>query len=147
MKLFFTFLLVFSFQYDDAVHIPYMTDEMKAIATCESGDTITFGTVDWTAVNVNKDGTIDSGAFQFNSYWVWNSSNTWIMRHVINDLGMDARSFFKEFPTARHAPPSIQIMTFEYLWDNGRGWKNWNASKYCWGEWMYIDNNGVARIR
>lgn len=147
MKVFISFLLLFSFQFDVDVYVPPMTTEMKAIAACESGDTININSVDWNAVNINDDGTIDSGAFQFNSYWVWNSSNTWIMRHVISDLGMDKRSFFKEYPTARHAPPSIQIMVFNYLWDNGAGWKNWNASKNCWSKWMYINQDGVAVIR
>jgi hypothetical protein len=121
-----------------------MTNEMKAIAACESGNLVDLNSRDWNAINVNDNKTIDTGAFQFNSYWIWNSSNTWIMKHVIKDLGMDTRSFFKEYPTARHAPPSIQIATFEYLWNNGYGWKNWKASQSCWSQWLIINEEGRA---
>lgn len=121
-----------------------MTNEMKAIAACESGNRVDINSHDWEAVNVNDNGTTDTGAFQFNSYWIWNSSNTWMMRHVIKDLGMNTRSFFKEYPTARHAPPSIQIATFKYLWNDGYGWTNWKASQSCWSQWLIITEEGRA---
>ena len=141
----YVFLVQSIFQNQEQHQTPLnMTNEMKAIAACESGNQINIDSLDWGAVNNNKNGTVDTGAFQFNSYWVWNSSNTWMMKHVIKDLGMDTRSFFKDYPTARHAPPSIQIATFEYLWNNGKGWKNWEASKPCWTQWLIINEQGQA---
>ena len=77
---FLKFVLIASLVVSD--DIPLSMEE-KAIAACESGDTQSINSIDWQAVNVNNDKTIDTGAFQFNSYWVWNSNDTWIMRHVI----------------------------------------------------------------
>jgi hypothetical protein len=115
--------------------------EAIAIAACESGDTQTLGTLNWQAANVNSDGTVDSGAFQFNNYWVWNSQDRWVMRPVARRLGITSDELFSRYPTARSAPPSVQYATFLYLWDNGYGWRHWAASQSCWSQWMTIDKN------
>lgn len=89
-----------------------------AVATCESGNTITFGTHSWTARSETNDG----GAFQFNDA-------TWQM--------LDA-------PTtqANDALPIIQTKYFKMLWNNGYGSSNWKASSRCWAKWISTD--GIA---
>lgn len=106
--------------------------EAAAIAACESGDTKTIGTGKWYATNTNVDGSIDTGAWQFNSYWTWSSDDHWVIRPVANKLGMTANEFLKRYPTANDAPPDIQYVMFEHLWDDGKGAWHWNASRDCW---------------
>lgn len=118
-----------------------LSPEATAVATCESGDTVTLGTMDWQAVNVNVDGTKDTGAFQFNSYWVWSSENRWAIIPVANNVyDISSRDFVRLYPDATKAPPSVQYEMFKNLWDNGYGWQHWSASKPCWDKWMTIKN-------
>lgn len=124
-----------------------MSIEEKAIAACESGDTQSLNSIDWNAVNFNDDGTIDTGAFQFNSYWVWNSKDTWIMKRVIRKTDLSVKQFFTMYPTAKDAPPSIQRLAFITLWDNGYGWQHWSASRKCWSKWLVINKKNQAVVR
>ncbi len=112
-----------------------MSQEAAAVAMCESGNRETLGSLDWGAVNVNRDGSVDMGAFQFNSYWIWNPNDRWIMRPFANDvLGMSSDTLFHLWPTPNDAPPAVQVALFEYLWDDGNGWRHWAASRDCWGK-------------
>lgn len=91
-----------------------------AVTTCESGDAHNYGTIDWEAISP----THDTGAFQFNDRtWHWLTGRT---------------------DRAYQAPQSIQLAAFYKLWDNGYGWRHWNPSKPCWGEWLYINSEGRA---
>lgn len=121
--------------------------EEKAIAACESGDTQSLDSIDWQAVNYNTDDTIDTGAFQFNSYWVWNPNDTWLMKRVIKKTDLTTKQFFAMYPTAKDAPPSIQRLTFQVLWDDGYGWWHWSASKKCWSKWLVVNKNNQAVVR
>jgi hypothetical protein len=121
--------------------------EALAIATCESGDTVTLGTANWTAINTNVDGTIDSGAWQFNDYWVWSSDDTWAIRPVANTLDESSQTFLQKYPIAAAAPPHVQYAMFAHIWDNGYGWKHWSASKPCWSQWLTINKKGQAVMR
>ena len=99
--------------------------EAQVIAMCESGNTITLGTHDWSARSITSDG----GAFQFNdATWQWLMSDTIYTR-------------------ADYAPPTIQYEAFQKLWQNGAGWQHWKSSKHCWDEWFYITDDGIAIIR
>lgn len=141
---FIKFILVASLIINDNTELSI---EEKAIAACESGDTQSLGSVNWDAVNINKDGTIDTGAFQFNSYWVWNQNDTWIMKNVIAQTNLSTKQFFKMYRHAKNAPPSIQRLTFMTLWNNGYGWQHWSASKQCWSKWLEINENNQAVVR
>lgn len=110
--------------------------EAVAIAACESGDTVTLGTGRWDAYNVNDDGSTDSGAWQFNDYWVWNTENWWVIRPVAGFVGLTPLEFLQRYPSPLAAPPAIQYLVFEYLWDDGRGAWHWNASRDCWSKWV-----------
>lgn len=121
-----------------------MSPEAYAIAACESGDTETLGSLDWQAVNVNVDGTVDQGAFQFNSYWIWNPADLWIMEPIANRIGMSGKTFTTLWPTPNDAPPAIQLKVFDYVWNDGYGWQNWSASQPCWSQWLRIDESGRA---
>lgn len=124
-----------------------ISPEAKAIATCESGDTKTFGTIDYTAVNVNRDGTIDTGAWQFNSYWVWSADDRWAIIPLANGVyDISSTQFLRMYPTAADAPPSVQYAMFQQLWDGGYGWWHWSASKPCWDQWLVV-KNGKAVMR
>lgn len=96
-----------------------------AIATCESGNTVTFGTLDWTARSPTNDG----GAFQFNdATWRW----------LADDKTFDAAQ----------APAWKQLQMFNKLWNDGRGWRHWKASKKCWDQWLVIEEDrAVPRER
>jgi len=99
-----------------------VTPEAVAIATCESGDTVTFGSYDVHARSATNDG----GIWQFNdATYVW-----------LN--GYD----HAELDTVQN-----QYDTFVYLWDNGAGWRHWAASKPCWTKWLRIDSTGKAVMR
>jgi hypothetical protein len=115
-----------------------LSTEAAAVAMCESGNRETLGSLDWGAVNVNRDGTVDQGAFQFNNYWVWNSQDRWIMRPFANSIGMSSDTLFHLWPTPNDAPPAVQVALFEYLWDGGNGWRHWAASRDCWGKWILV---------
>jgi hypothetical protein len=121
-----------------------LSPEATAIAACESGNTVELGTLDWKAVNVNKNGTNDRGAWQFNSYWVWNAEDQWIIRPAANSIGLTSDKFLELYPTPNLAPPSVQYAVFKVLWDSGYGWTHWKASQPCWSQWLEIDGNGRA---
>jgi hypothetical protein len=135
IELFLAYICTTSGCYDDTI---VMSPEATAIAMCESGDTQTLGSLDWNATNVNRDNTIDRGAFQFNGYWIWNPHDRWIMRPFANSIGMSSDALFHAWPTAGDAPPRVQVALFEYLWDNGRGWRHWAASRACWGKYISV---------
>ena len=122
-------------------HPEYMTlsREAAAVASCESGDTVTLGSLNWNAVNTNTDGTIDTGAFQFNGYWIWSSDDRWMMRRIAQRLAMSSDAVLSAWPRAGDAPPAVQIAAFEVVWDDGRGWRHWAASRPCWEKWINIE--------
>lgn len=121
-----------------------ISHEAAAVASCESGDTVTLGSLDWDSINVNVDGTIDQGAFQINSYWIWNAQDRWMMRPFANSIGLTSDQLFALYPNAIDAPPDIQVALFEYVWDDGYGWRHWSASRPCWSKWIAIDEHGRA---
>jgi hypothetical protein len=121
-----------------------MSIEERAIASCESGNGLSLESLDWNAVNYNKNGTIDTGAFQFNSYWIWNPEDAWFMKQVIAHTDLSIKQFFILYPNAKDAPVDIQRLTFEILWDNGHGWQHWSASRPCWSKWLKVNKQGVA---
>jgi len=123
-----------------------VSTEAAAVATCESGDTKTLGTVDWDSVRENVDGTLDTGAWQFNSYWVWSGKDRWAVRPLANSIGMTSTEFLMQYPMASQAPPWVQYAMFEYLWDDGYGWWHWSASQPCWSKWMVV-KKGRAVLR
>lgn len=121
--------------------------EAAAIATCESGDQVTLGSVDWQAVNVNIDGTTDGGAFQFNDYWIWNPNDKWMMRPIARSMHLTSDQMLAWWPKAQLAPPDVQYHAFEVVWDDGWGWQHWNASRPCWEQWLKVDQSGRAVVR
>lgn len=123
--------------YDNTINMSF---EAQVIAMCESGNTQTLGSLNWNAVNMNKDGTIDYGAFQFNNYWIWNSKDRWIMRPFANNrLLMSSDTLFHIWPTPKDAPPKVQVALFEYVWDDGKGWRHWSSSRSCWGKLITVE--------
>lgn len=118
-----------------------LSREALAIMACESGDTQTLGSYDWNAININEDGTRDGGAFQFNDYWVWNTSDRWVMRPVAKQLGITSDELFRRYPNAESASSFAQYTAFLYLWDSGRGWKHWSSSQLCWSKWMDVQED------
>ncbi|CAB4179123.1 hypothetical protein UFOVP1188_34 [uncultured Caudovirales phage] len=90
-----------------------------AIASCESGDGLNWGMMDWGARSPTDDG----GAFQFND-----ATYQWLAGHA----------------HAETDSPPAQYRQFIRLWDDGAGWRHWAASKPCWGQWLYIDDAGRA---
>ena len=99
--------------------------EALAVATCESGDTVNYGTLEWeTRSNKqNSDGTFDYGAFQFNE-------NTYQWLTGRSNAAVDS--------------PAVQYEQFERLWNGGKGWKHWKSSQSCWSQWLTINEEGVA---
>ena len=68
------------------------------------------------AVNVNKDGSLDRGLFQFNT-----NTEAWLEKDIFKrDLDI--------------FNPKINIRTAAWLVLND-GWHHWNASKHCWGKY------------
>jgi hypothetical protein len=119
--------------------------ESAAIASCESGDTEKLGSIDWKNTNVNVDGTVDAGAWQFNNYWVWNPNDRWAIIPVANGVyGITSAQFIKQWPTPLDAPPSVQYAMFQSLWDDGYGWRHWKSSQPCWSKWMIVNKKGRA---
>jgi len=117
-----------------------ISNEAAVVAMCESGNTETLGSLNWNATNFNRDGTIDRGAWQFNSYWIWNPNDRWIMRPFANSIGMNSDDLFKKWPTPNDAPPAVQYALFQYIWNDGYGWRHWSASRDCWGQYLTIVN-------
>jgi hypothetical protein len=107
-----------------------------SVAACESGDTVRRGTLDWDAVNVNADGTRDYGAFQFNDHWVWSDADRWFMNQLAARLQMSPDTLLSAWPTAADAPPAVQVIAFEMLWNDGQGSFHWSASQKCWESLM-----------
>jgi hypothetical protein len=102
-----------------------LTREAVAVATCESGNTVDYGTMSWEARSnkQNSDGTFDYGAFQFNE-------NTYLWLTDRSNAAVDH--------------PTIQYQQFLRLWNNGKGWKHWKASQPCWSQWLTINDEGRA---
>lgn len=96
-----------------------ITREAMAVATCESGDAVNYGTYSFTARSKTKDG----GAWQFND-----KTYKWL----------------NGYTNAENDTPQNQYSTFVRLWDNGNGWRHWNSSKPCWSEWIRINKNDRA---
>lgn len=97
---------------------PDVAYSATAVATCESGNTVTFGTHSWRA----RSDTADGGTFQFNDA-------TW------QYLGYSY--------TADRAYPGTQINAFIALWNDGRGSQHWSASQHCWESWISSDGMPV----
>lgn len=95
---------------------PHDAYAATAIATCESGNTVTFGSYVWTARNTR---TNDGGAFQFNDY-------TW---SLVIGQGQGHTS-----------SPLVQTKAFKWLYEHGSGISHWSSSQRCWSQW--IDDNG-----
>lgn len=93
-----------------------------AIAACESGDGIHWGTIDWGARSPTDDG----GAFQFNDV-----TYQWLTNHTNAELDT----------------PAAQYKQFVRLWNDGRGWRHWQSSKSCWDQWLYINEDEKAMIK
>ena len=122
-------------------HSIKVTPEAAAVAACESGDTVTLGSVDWDAVGYNGTWSTDGGAWQFNSYWIWNPDLRWAIIPVANNqLGITSTYFLSQWPTAQSAPPYVQYEMFKYVWNDGYGWRNWSASQKCWSQWLTIED-------
>ena len=99
---------------------PSLSGHRLIIADCESGNHLANGraargSYNWNSIN--QQGSSASGAFQFiDSTWRW----------VAHDmLG------YTQYPTARSAPPYVQIEAFDWLWANG-GKQHWSPSSSCW---------------
>jgi hypothetical protein len=123
----------------------HISNEAMAIAACESGDTKNLGSLDWDAVGYNGNWSTDGGAFQFNDYWIWNPKDRWVLAPVANNVfNMHSDDFVRQWPNAQSAPPNVQYAVFEYVWNDGYGWRNWTASKACWDKWLTIDKKGRA---
>jgi hypothetical protein len=125
-------------------HTIEVIPEAVAVASCESGDTVTLGSVDWDAVGYNGTWSRDGGAWQFNDYWVWNPTNRWAINPVAKKIAMSGDDFVERWSSAESAPPYVQYEMFKFLWNDGYGWQNWSASKPCWDKWLIIDDNGRA---
>lgn len=119
-------------------HTITVTREATAVAACESGDTVTLGSVKWNAVGYNGTWSTDGGAWQFNDYWVWNTNKTWAIDKVAPRLGLTTDEFVVKYPTAQSAPPYVQYEMFKFLWNDGYGYRNWSASQKCWSKWLTI---------
>lgn len=117
IELFFYFVCTLSECHTERLHV---TPAAMAVASCESGDGWNFGTVDFTARNTR---THDGGAWQFND-----KTALWL-------TGRDHAETWE---------PAAQYAAFVQLWDNGRGWRHWTASRPCWGRWLVIDEMGAA---
>ena len=99
-----------------------ITPEAMAIATCESGNTVTLGSYELHARSATHDG----GIWQFND-----KTYTWLNGYDHAELDS----------------PGNQYDTFVYLWNNGRGWRHWSSSKACWQQWLYIDADDKAVMK
>ena len=139
MNLLATILLYISCQ-AGVCHFIEVSPEAAAIAACESGDTVTLGSVDWNAVGYNGKWSTDGGAWKINDYWVWSSKDRWAIIPVANNVfDMSSTEFLRRWPSAEAAPPYVQYEMFKYLWNDGYGWRNWSASQPCWSQWLTIE--------
>jgi hypothetical protein len=112
--------LACTFDGDRCYTTPFIiTREAVAIVSCESGDGHTYGTFDPYARSKTNDG----GFFQFND-------KTY--------KSLTGRT------NAERDTPEEQYKMFLQLWDDGKGWKHWRASKPCWSQWMQINSDNVA---
>jgi len=68
------------------------------------------------AVNVNEDGSLDRGLFQFNT-----NTEAWLEKDI----------FKRDIDILN---PKINIRTAAWLVLND-GWHHWNSSKHCWGKY------------
>ena len=84
-----------------------------AIASCESGDGLNWGMMDWGARSPTDDG----GAFQFND-----KTYQWLTGHA----------------HAETDTPPAQYRQFNRLWDDRPGVRHWTASKTLWGQRVEI---------
>jgi len=105
---------------NECYHQPYtVTRAAAAIAACESGDSLNYGTYSLRARSHTNDG----GIFQFND-------ETYLLLmqrdHAENDSYAN------------------QYRAFRILWDDGRGWKHWKSSKSCWDQWLVVNDDGIA---
>lgn len=99
-----------------------VTPEAVAIAACESGDTVTYGSYELHARSATNDG----GIWQFNdATYVW----------------------LNGYANAELDTPQNQYDTFVYLWDDGAGWRHWRSSKACWDKWLRINDEDKAVTR
>ena len=104
--------------------VPLMvTPEAMAIATCESGNTVDFGTYSIMARNHQ---TQDGGIWQFND-----ATYQWLNGYDHAELDS----------------PKNQYDTFVYLWRGGSGWRHWASSKSCWDKWLVINDDDKAVMR
>ena len=99
-----------------------VTPEAAAIATCESGDTVTYASYALHA----RSHTSDGGIWQFND-------STYMWLNGYDHAELDS--------------PRNQYDTFVYLWNGGRGWRHWSSSKSCWQQWLVIDADDKAVMR
>jgi len=125
-------------------HVIDVTPEAAAVAACESGDTVTLGSVKWNAIGYNGTWSTDGGAWQFNSYWIWNPSNLWALNQVAPQFGMTGAELAELYPSAAVAPAHVQYTLFEIIWNDGYGWRNWSASQPCWSQWLTINERDQA---
>jgi hypothetical protein len=109
--------------YTIIIYLMSITFEAQAIASCESGNGLTFGTIDWSARSITQDG----GAFQFNDA-------TWATMKV-----------GASYAQADMADPVTQYKAFTQLWDDGRGWRHWRSSQACWSQWLDVVDNVAVR--
>jgi hypothetical protein len=99
-----------------------VTPEAVAVATCESGDTVNYGSYELHARSDTRDG----GIWQFND-------KTYVWLNGYDHAELDT--------------PQNQYDTFVYLWDDGAGWRHWAPSKPCWTKWMRINDEDKAVMR
>ena len=100
-----------------------VTREAAAITACESSASKELGSSDMYAKNPNSSA---SGLFQFiDSTYKWKTGR-------IN---------------ARGDTPQNQYAAFLSLWNEGKGWGHWRESQGCWGQWIQINQDGVAEWR
>lgn len=97
-----------------------VTPEALAIAACESGDTVTLGSLSFNARNRR---TGDGGAWQFND-------KTYLWMNGYTNAEVDS--------------PKNQYDSFVWLWRDGAGWRHWRSSKACWDKWLMINENDKA---
>ena len=99
---------------------PHTAYAATAIASCESGDTVTFGSYVWTARSYTADG----GAWQFNdSTWDW----------IVGTGRGDTAS------------PLVQTNAFVRLFNGGDGIAHWASSQGCWSKWLDASGNPIDR--
>lgn len=98
-----------------------LTGIARRIADCESGDRLANGRAvegSYGTHLYNQQGSSASGVFHFiDGTWQW----------IAGEIGAS------QYARASHAPLSVQLQAFEYLYDGGAGAYHWDASRSCWG--------------